>query len=112
MVMKRTIKVMYDNISTTVEIVGDKLVIPEGVENVHCYNNNLTELILPEGIKNVFCYNNNLTELVLPEGVEYVSCPNNNLRTIKAMGDINSLLFLKNKELIVEDKKLKVLFFF
>jgi hypothetical protein len=39
----------------------------------------LTELVLPDGVKEVWCRNNQLNELIIPDQVEYISCKGNNL---------------------------------
>ena len=51
-----------------------ELVVPEGVENVYCYDNPMSKLILPEGVQIINCHNTLLTELVLPKSVIDMYC--------------------------------------
>ncbi len=44
-----------------------ELVIPDGVEEVHCDENKLTELIIPYSVERICCWGNNITELIVPD---------------------------------------------
>jgi hypothetical protein len=39
----------------------------------------IIELVIPDGVKEVYCSNNNLTELIIPDQVEYIDCDDNQL---------------------------------
>ena len=56
-----------------------ELILPSGIKDVSCYNNQIKELILPSGVKNVHCSNNQIKELILPSGIQYVYCENNDI---------------------------------
>jgi hypothetical protein len=40
---------------------------------------NITELVIPDGVKEVFCYDNQLIKLDIPDSVTYISCKRNSL---------------------------------
>ena len=64
-----------------------ELILPSSIIEVWCSSNQITGLILPSGVKNIYCENNNITGLILPSGVEYVYCDD---------GAIENPMFYKN----------------
>ena len=53
---------------------GEKVAL-EAADTIDVSYKDIIELVLPEGVQTVYCYNNQLTTLTLPEGVQTVSCP-------------------------------------
>lgn len=60
-----------------------QLVIPYGVKEVICYENNIRELIIPDTVEEIWCWDNHITNLVLPDNLVFISCE------LGSLGDIS-----------------------
>lgn len=65
-----------------------ELIIPDGCEDIRCWNNQLKKLNIPNGCKFVDCSYNQLTELIIPDScVEVVA----DMKSITVLNEVRHL---------------------
>ena len=84
------------------EFPKEFLPLPESLEKLSCYNNQLNSLPdLPKSLKELYCYNNQLNSLPdLPKSLEELYCDNNQLKSLPDLPKSLKILWCDNNPLL------------